>query len=96
MFLLIKEKPITTTTLDKYNNLAFYIAQIKHGSFKAIYLYNEIIDKFPTRVVTYLNLGHCYWVIGNEELAKENYNKYVELMKSQNKDLRKFLSRFGR
>ncbi|WP_312392699.1 hypothetical protein [Chryseobacterium sp.] len=87
--LLIKEKPITNNTLDKYNNLAFYIAQTKEGSFKAIYLYNEILDKFPTRVVTYLNLGDCYWNIGIEDLAKENYKKYIALMKSQNKDLKK-------
>ncbi len=87
--LLIKERPITNNTLDKYNNLAFYIAQTKEGSFKAIYLYNEILDKFPTRVVTYLNLGDCYWNIGIEDLAKENYKKYIALMKSQNKDLKK-------
>lgn len=89
LFLLIKEKPINTVTLDKYNNLAFYIAQTKEGSFKALYLYNEILDKFPSRVVTYLNLGDCYWSIGIEDLAIENYKKYVELMKAQKKDLNK-------
>lgn len=89
LFLLIKEKPITTNTLDKYNNLAFYIAQTKEGSFKAVYLYNEILDKFPTIVVAYLNLGDCYWNMGIEDLAKENYKKYIELMKSQKKDLNK-------
>jgi len=64
LYLLIKQKPITSTTSDKYNNLAFYIAQTREGSFKAVYLYNEILNKFPSRVVTYLNLGDCYWEMG--------------------------------
>ncbi len=93
LYLLIKQKPITSKTLDKYNNLAFYIAQTREGSFKAVYLYNEILNKFPSRVVTYLNIGDSYWEIGAEDLAKENYKKYVALMKSQNKELRKIPNR---
>ena len=93
LYLLIKNIPITEANLDKYNNLAFYIAQIKDGNFEGIYLYNEILKRFPNRVVAYLNLADSYWAIGNQKLAKENYKKYVELMKSQNKDLKKIPKR---
>jgi len=87
--LLPINNPITSANVNRYNNFAYYISKTKDGNSKAIYLYNEILKKFPDRVVAYLNLADSYWAIGNEYLAKENYKKYVELMKSQNKDLKK-------
>lgn len=70
------------------NNLAYYLYLSK--SYKnSIYLLNEILQKFPTRTVAYLNLADSYWSIGNQPLAKENYKKYIELMKSDDKDLKK-------
>ena len=89
LYLLLKNIPITESNINKYNDLAFYLAQNEKISFEAIYLYNEILQKFPDRIVAYLNLGDCYWSIGNEDLAKENYKKYIDLMKSQKKDLNK-------
>ncbi|WP_267406155.1 MULTISPECIES: hypothetical protein [unclassified Chryseobacterium] len=91
--LLLKNIPLTENNVNKYNDFAFYIAQNDKENFKAIYIYNEIIKKFPKRVVTYLNLADSYWLIDNKDLAEKNYKKYIELMKSQSKDQSKIPQR---
>ncbi|WP_312400015.1 tetratricopeptide repeat protein, partial [Chryseobacterium sp.] len=58
-----------------------------------IFLLKKIIQKFPSRVVAYLNLADNYWAINDKDLAKKNYKKYIELMKSQNKDQSKIPQR---
>jgi len=70
------------------NDIAYYLAEAQIYE-EAIFILKNIIKKEPTRIVAYLNLADSYWAIGNKESAKENYKKYVELMKSQNKDLKK-------
>lgn len=70
------------------NDIAYYLEEAQIYD-EAIFILKSIIKKEPTRVVAYLNLADSYWAIGNKDLAKENYKKYVELMKSQNKDLKK-------
>lgn len=78
---------ISSCNLTKINNFAFGLEKI--NPFVTINILQKIIQKFPDRVVAYLNLADSYWTIGNQELAKDNYIKYVELMKSQRKDLKK-------
>ena len=53
------------------------------------YFVEKIIQKEPTRVVAYLNLGDSYWANDDKEKAKQNYQKYIDLMKSQQKDISK-------
>lgn len=88
IFCLLNKFPLTIKNLTQYNNLAFQLQETERNN-EAVYLLNEIIYKFPTRVVAYLNLADNYWMIGNQKLAKENYQKYVDLMKSQKKDRKK-------
>ncbi len=77
---------ISKNKLEKLNNLAFYFE--KSGNYQeAVDLLESITQQFPNRVVAYLNLADAYWGLDNEEKAKENYRKYVSLMKSQKKDL---------
>ncbi len=78
---------ITNQNLTKLNDFAYKLESINPSI--SINILQKILKKFPTRVVAYLNLADSYWAIGNEDLAKENYKKYVELMKFQKKDLRK-------
>lgn len=89
LYLLIKNIPITETNIDKYNNFAYYLAQNEEKILEAVYLYKQILKKFPDRIVAYLNLADSYWAIGKQEIAKENYKKYIVLMKSHKKDLKK-------
>lgn len=88
LFSLLNKISLSTKTVTQYNNLAFQLEQVNKYK-EAIYLLQQILQKFPTRVVTYLNLADIYWTINNKNLATDNYKKYVMLMKSQKKDLNK-------
>ncbi len=88
---LLRNNPINANNIDKYNNLAYYLSEMDNNI--SIYLLERIINKFPDRTVAYLNLADSYWGIGEKERAVENYKKYIELMKLQNKDLKKIPQR---
>jgi hypothetical protein len=81
---LMSNNPINNKNVKLYNDIAFFLSYNE-----SIYLLNKILEKYPNRVVAYLNLADSYWAINKKDLAKENYKKYVALMKSQNKDLKK-------
>ena len=85
--------PISENNVNIYNDLAYYNSFTNNGNQNSVLLLKKIIEKFPDRVVAYLNLGDAYWSINNKEYAKDAYTKYIELMKSQNKDLSKIPSR---
>ncbi|WP_300689023.1 tetratricopeptide repeat protein [Chryseobacterium sp.] len=83
-----KKFALSLSNLDDYNNVAYRLAE--NGNQKgAIELLQQIINKFPTRAVAYLNIADSYWNIGEKEKAKVNYKKYLSLMKYQKKDLKK-------
>ncbi len=84
--LLISE-PITKNNVDMYNNLAYHLSCTKNGNQQAINILTQVTNKFPERVVAYLNLADNYWNLGEKEKAVKNYNMYISLMKSQKKDL---------
>ena len=75
---------LTNTNVTKINNIAY---ELQNSI--AINVLDQIIQKYPERVVAYLNLADSYWAIDNKYLAIDNYKKYIELMKSQKKDLKK-------
>ncbi len=77
--------PLTTKTLQKYNDTAYYLQQVNAND-EAIFLLEKIIEKFPNRTVAYLNLADAYNGINNKEKAKVNYEKYINLMKQENKE----------
>lgn len=79
---------LSKANLDDYNNVAYILS--RNGNQKvAIELLQQIIKKFPSRAVAYLNLADSYWCIGENVKAKTNYSEYLSLMKSQKKDLNK-------
>jgi len=59
---------------------------------ESIYLFEKIISKSPDKLITYLNIADVYWENNYKEKAKEYYKKYIELMKSQGKDIDKIPS----
>ncbi|AZB08165.1 hypothetical protein EG344_04485 [Chryseobacterium sp. G0162] len=85
--------PLNENNLNDYNDIAYYNAYTKDGNLSSIFLLKEIIEKYPNRVVAYLNLGDSYWTFDNKEKAKEAYLKYIDLMKSQKKDTSKIPQR---
>ena len=78
--------PISEQTVTDYNDIGYYLEQT-HNYEKAVFLLEKIIEKFPDRVVAYLNIADALWALNNFELAKSNYHNYISLMKSQGKDV---------
>lgn len=85
--------PLSEANVNDYNDIAFYNSSTKNGSESSILLLKKIVEKYPDRVVAYLNLGDSYWAIDKKEFAKEAYIRYLALMKDQNKDLSKIPAR---
>lgn len=79
---------INQNNVKKINNIAFAFYNLK-DYLVALSILKDVIEKFPTRTVAYLNIADCYWKISNKTKAKENYIKYVQLMKEQKKDVKK-------
>lgn len=74
------------------NDKAYYLEQVG-GYEEAIYILNKIITKEPERVVAYLNFGDAQWGVNKKEEAKRSYKKYIQLMKSQGKNLKRIPQR---
>ncbi|WP_326982280.1 hypothetical protein VUJ46_19100 [Chryseobacterium sp. MYb264] len=78
---------VTSQNVTKLNDFAYKIESVNPSVLINVLL--KIIKKYPERVVAYLNLADGYWETGDKLKAKENYKKYIALMKSQNKDLKR-------
>lgn len=89
---LLKKTTLDNKSVNNYNNLAYHLEQKKQYE-TSYYLLEKIVDKYPNRVVAYLNLADAYWGLDRQNKAKESYQKYLSLMKSQNKDLSKIPQR---
>jgi hypothetical protein len=62
-----------------FNDCGYYLEQ--GGKYQeAIVVLSEVIAKFPDRIPAYLNIADAYLGLNNAQKAKENYQKYIELM----------------
>lgn len=78
---------ISSQNITKINDFALNLESINPAV--SVNVLQKIIQKYPDRVVAYLNIANSYWNIGKKEKAAENYKTYLSLMKSQKKDLNK-------
>jgi tetratricopeptide (TPR) repeat protein len=84
---LVYESCIYDKTVQKTNDLAYFYSKQKNINYDVlIQVYNDILSLYPNRTVAYLNLADAYNGINNKEKAKENYEKYINLMKQDNKE----------
>jgi len=90
--LLLKNFPITPKTINDYNNIAFYLQENKSYQ-ESLSLLKEILKKDPNRVVAWLNTADTQWMLNNSYDAKNSYQKYITLMKTQKKDLNRIPKR---
>lgn len=89
---LFTNEPLNEKNLNEYNNIAYYLEQNKDYN-ESNYILDKIINKYPSRIVAWLNLADTYWELDEKAKAKDAYQKYTSLMKSQNKDLSKIPQR---
>jgi hypothetical protein len=78
--------------VTKWNDIGYYLEQ-GHFYSMATDILTEVLKINSNRVVAYLNLADAQWGNGDKSDAKKSYQKYVELMKSQGKDLKKIPQR---
>lgn len=85
-------KDIKIINIDKLNDVAYYLEQLGEYN-ESIFFLNNIIDNNPQRVVAWLNLADAQWGSNKKKEAKLSYQKYIYLMKIQNKDIQKIPKR---
>lgn len=85
---LLKKTVLDNKSVNNYNNLAYHLEQNKQYE-TSCYLLKKIIDKYPNRVVAWLNYGDALWGMNEIQQGKRAYQKYILLMKNQRKDLSK-------
>ena len=74
------------------NDKAYYLEQL--GAYaESIYILKKVLSKSPDRVVAYLNIADAYWGNNEKNEARKSYEKYIELMKNQGKDMKKIPQR---
>lgn len=78
--------PVTNENVTLYNDLAYYLQKNPTEDIYAKYILEEVIRKFPKRIVSYINLGDTYWDLKEYDSAKESYEVYVQLMKEAGKE----------
>ena len=81
--------PISKDNIEKYNDFAYYLGLSKKGNNYSIFILKNIIKIYPTRTVAFLNLADSYYNVEEKNKAKTNYKKYISLMITQGKDLKK-------
>lgn len=82
---LLENIPIDSKNLSKYNDIAYYLKQSKLYN-ASVFLLEEVISTFPDRTVAYINLGDAYKGLNNNEKANKAYERYVALMKRNDKE----------
>jgi tetratricopeptide (TPR) repeat protein len=77
----IGSKPwtINNSNVTIYNDLGYFLQEAGMHQ-DAIDILSEVIAKFPDRIPAYLNIADAYLGLNNAQKAKENYQKYIELM----------------
>ncbi|WBV59849.1 tetratricopeptide repeat protein [Chryseobacterium camelliae] len=88
----VAKPSLEITNIETANNQAYALQQIGEN-YSSHALLEEIIKKSPERVVAYLNLADSYWDLNDKNKAKETYQKYISLMKSQKKEVSKIPER---
>ncbi|WP_309610130.1 hypothetical protein, partial [Flavobacterium sp.] len=89
---ILKTNPVNNQNIITYNDAAYYLIE-KENFNEARIILLEIVAFSPNRTVAYLNLGDAEWGFDDTSSAKKSYQKYISLMKSQGKDLKKIPKR---
>ena len=67
-----------------YNDLGYFLEEANRSE-DAIPILEEVVAWDSRRIPAYLNLADAYFKSGNQEKARVNYQKYVELMEKSGK-----------
>ncbi len=77
--------PLSKYNVTHYNNIAYYLER-KNQYEESVFLLNKIIEKYPSRIVAYINIGDALWEMKNVDKAKDAYRTYIKLMQENGKE----------
>ena len=79
--------PIESFSLEEItlylNDYGFFLSEVNQNQ-KAKPILQKVIEFNTNRVVVYINIGDVCWNLGEQEKAREYYQKYVELLGADN------------
>lgn len=78
---------LSQKNVERINNIAFFSVKYRQP-IPAIIILRDIVNKFPDRVVAYLNLADAYYAVGDNVNAKKSYVKYASMMRDIGKENR--------
>lgn len=67
------------------NDKGYFLQQLGHPR-EASLFFNEVLRRYPSRAVAYLNRGDAHWTLGRPAQAQADYRQYLALLRAQHKD----------
>lgn len=80
--------PVNNNNYRNYNDIGYYLSTKYGRDEEAISIYKEVEKLHPNRTVLMLNIADSYWKLGDLDLAKIYYKKYIKRMQEINKEKR--------
>lgn len=70
---------VSQNNLAEYSDTAMYLQKYGHYN-EALILLGGIIKKYPSRSISYLEIGDSYWALNDIHKAREYYDIYMRKM----------------
>ncbi|MGI4763124.1 MAG: tetratricopeptide repeat protein [Janthinobacterium lividum] len=67
------------------NDKGYFLQQLGHPR-EACLFFEEVLRRYPSRAVAYLNRGDAHWTLGRPARAQADYRQYLALLRTQHKD----------
>lgn len=67
------------------NDKGYFLQQLGRPR-EACLFFDEVLRRYPSRAVAYLNRGDAYWTVGHPAKAQADYRQYLALLRTQHKD----------
>lgn len=67
------------------NNKGYCLQQLGYHT-EARLFFDEVLRRYPTRAVAYLNRGDTHWKLNQLAAAQDDYRRYLALLHTQHKD----------
>ncbi|MDW6094734.1 hypothetical protein SBX64_19505 [Vibrio rhizosphaerae] len=82
---LFSKVPLNDDSVAQYDYITSML--LKNKAYKeAIYVSNHIVNVYPSKIVTYKNMGDAYWALKETSKAKDVYQTYIKLMKKDGQE----------
>lgn len=67
------------------NDKGYFLQQLGHPR-EACLFFDEVLRRYPTQAVAYLNRGDAHWTLGRPAQAQADYRQYLALLRTHHKD----------